>query len=76
MKKVIEVGDRSEGLALGERVYVKPYDCFGKVVRVEWRKELKLRSNFVIPEGFIYWVKLEDKDLKPQAFSSKCLKKN
>ena len=25
----------------GDRVYVKPYDCSGAVVKVEWQEELQ-----------------------------------
>ena len=59
----------------GDRVYVKPYDCKGAVIKVEWQEELKLVGGSSIPEGFVYWVELEGKDLKPRGFSSKCLRK-
>lgn len=59
----------------GDRVYVKPYDCSGSVVKVEWQEELKLSNDLAISEGFIYWVELEGKDLKPRGFSSECLRK-
>ena len=61
---------------VGTRVYVKPYNCFRKVVKVAWREELKLSSNLAIPEGFTYWVKLEGKDLKPRGFSKQMDKIN
>ena len=64
-----------EDYKVGERVYVDPYNCMGKVVKVQWREEIKLTANRAISEGFVYWVKLEGKDLKPRGFSNKCLKK-
>ena len=58
---------------VGDRVYAKPYSCSGRVTKVEWREELKLVDGLSIPEGYTYWVELEDKDLKPRGFSDKCL---
>ncbi len=60
---------------VGDCVYVKPYDCLGEIVRVQWREELKLSDSLAIPEGMVYWVKLEGKNLKPRGFSNKCLSK-
>jgi hypothetical protein len=59
---------------VGDRVQAKPYNCSGTVIKVEWRKELKLTDNSSIPSNYVYWVELEGKDLKPRGFSSKCLK--
>ena len=47
-----------EDFQIGECIYVRPYNCFGVMVKVEWREELKLRANFAIPEAFFYWVEL------------------
>lgn len=60
-------------IKVGDRVYVKPYDCPGRVTKVEWQKELKLMGGLSISEGFIYWVELENKGLKPRGFSDECL---
>lgn len=63
-KKLIKVGDR---------VYVKPYNCLGIVTKVEWSEELKLTDNLSIPPHYVYWVELKGKNLKPRGFSDKCL---
>ena len=65
MKNIFDVGDR---------VHAKPYNCPGRVTKVEWQEELKLTDDFSIPEGFIYWVELENKGFKPRGFSGECLK--
>lgn len=65
----------SKSLCLGDRVFVKPYDCFGKVVSIEHQEELRLADGFAILAGNIYWVELEEKDLKPRGFSDRCLTK-
>lgn len=49
--------------SVGDRVYVKPYDCLGVVVKTEWLEELNLRPDLSISEGFVYWVKPEGKEL-------------
>lgn len=64
-----------EDYKVGDRVYVAPYDCMGTVVRVQWREEFKLSESLTISENIVYWVKLEEKDLKPRGFSNKCLRK-
>jgi hypothetical protein len=51
---------------VGDRVYAKPYSCSGTVIKVEWREELKLTDNSLIPSNYVYWVELEGKDLKPR----------
>ena len=62
--------------SVGDRVYAQPYNCFGVIVKVQWQEKLNLRPDLAIPEGFIYWVKLEGKELKPRGFSSRCLRKD
>ena len=37
---------------VGERVFVKPYDCSGRVTKVEWQEELKLRPDYSIALWF------------------------
>ena len=58
---------------VGDRVHAKPYNCPGRVTKVEWKEELKLKTDFSIPAGYIYWVELEGKHLKPRGFSDECL---
>ena len=65
LKKLIEIGDR---------VYVKPYSCLGIVTKVEWQEELKLTDDLTILPGYVYWVELEGRDLKPRGFNIKSLK--
>ena len=57
-----------------DRVFVKPYNCMGTVVRVTWLEELKFTPDFAIPEGWVYIVELDGKDWKPRGFSYTCLK--
>jgi hypothetical protein len=61
-------------IKVGDRVHAKPYNCPGKVTKVEWQEELKLVGGSSISAGYIYWVELEGKGLKPRGFSDKCLK--
>ena len=60
-------------IKVGALVHVKPYNCSGTVTKVKWQEELKLADGFSIPAGYIYWVELEDKGLKPRGFSDECL---
>lgn len=56
----------------GDRVYAKPCERDGTVTKVEWFEEIKL-PDFSVPEGYIYWVKLDGKDVKPQGFRDRAL---
>ena len=60
-------------IKVGDRVHTKPYNCPGRVTKVEWQEELKLVGGLSIPAGHVYWVELENKDLKPRGFSDECL---
>lgn len=57
-------------IKVGDRVYVKPHHCSGSVVEVEWQEVIE---GTPIGEGYIYWVKLDDHDLKPICFGDHCL---
>ena len=60
-------------LNLADRVWVKPYQCWGKITKIEWQEKIILEGDRNISAGFVYWVELERKDLKPKGFSRSCL---
>ena len=59
---------------VGDRVYIKPYRCTSMITLIEWDEGLNLGNGRFINPGYIYWVKLDHKDLKPRGFTSKSLK--
>ena len=75
MEEFIDIWYEEGEIDLGDRVFAKPYDCWGTVVEIKCRDELKLKPGFSFPKRLSYYVKLDGKDLKPRGFSHSCLEK-